>query len=100
MNSIENKKTVVIGASPNPERYGFIATERLVKNGVETVPVGIKKGNIAGLEILNTKPQIKNVHTVTLYLNPKNQEDWYSYILSLNGYYYINAEAQHLPAFH
>jgi predicted CoA-binding protein len=84
MNSIENKKTVVIGASPNPERYGFIATERLVKNGVETVPVGIKKGNIAGLEILNTKPQIKNVHTVTLYLNPKNQEDWYSYILSLN----------------
>jgi predicted CoA-binding protein len=84
MNSPLNKKTVVIGASPNPERYGFIATERLVNNGIETVPVGIKKGSIGALTIINTKPQISGVHTVTLYLNPKNQEEWYSYILSLN----------------
>lgn len=84
MNSPLNKKTVVIGASPNPDRYGFIATERLANQGIETIPVGIKKGEIAGLPIVNSRPDEKGVHTVTLYLNPKNQEDWYEYILSLH----------------
>lgn len=84
MNKAQNKKTVVIGASPNPERYGFIATERLVKNGIETIPIGIKKGDINGLTIINNRPQVPDVHTVTLYLNPTNQQEWYSYILSLN----------------
>lgn len=84
MNTPQNKKTVVIGASPNPDRYGFIATERLVKNGIETIPIGIKKGDINGLTIINNRPQVADVHTVTLYLNPTNQQEWYSYILSLN----------------
>ena len=84
MNSTESKKTVVIGASPNPERYGYIATERLVNQGIETIPLGIKKGNIGQLVILNDRPSLDDVHTVTLYLNPKNQEDWYQYILSLH----------------
>lgn len=84
MNQAQKKKTVVIGASPNPERYGFLATERLVKNGIETIPIGIKKGDINGLTIVNNRPQVTDVHTVTLYLNPTNQQEWYSYILSLN----------------
>jgi predicted CoA-binding protein len=83
MNSANNKKTVVIGASPNPERYGYIATERLVQHGIETIPIGIKKGQVGELTIINTRPIVSGVDTVTLYLNPKNQEDWYSYIISL-----------------
>jgi uncharacterized protein len=84
MNNPLKKKTVVIGASLNPDRYGYIATERLVNQGIETIPIGLKKGEIAGITVLNTRPDEKEVHTVTLYLNPKNQEDWYEYILSLH----------------
>ena len=45
-----------------------------------------KKGEILGKPILDlkTKPRIEDVHTVTIYLNPANQKEWYNYILSLN----------------
>lgn len=79
------KKTVVIGASPNRARYSFAACLALNDHGHEFVPVGIKKGQVLGKEILNMKekPFIKDVDTVTLYLNPGNQVQWYDYFLSL-----------------
>ena len=76
-------KTVVLGASPNPDRVSNQAVHRLVAAGYETVPVGIKAGEIAGLEILLGQPPIENVHTITLYMNPRRQEAVYDYILSL-----------------
>jgi len=76
-------KTLVLGATPNPSRYAWLATVSLKKHGHEVYPVGIKKGNIEGLEIINNKPDLKDIHTVTLYLNPKNQVEWYDYIISL-----------------
>lgn len=80
------KKTVVIGASPDATRYSYLASQMLDNAGFEFVPVGIKKGEILGKPILNIKdkPAILDVHTVTIYLSPKNQEEWYSYIISLN----------------
>jgi len=80
------KKTVVIGASPSSSRYSNLVSLMLDNAGHEFVPVGIKQGEILGKTILNLKdkPDIENVHTVTIYLNPNNQKDWYSYILSLN----------------
>jgi len=80
------KKTVVIGASPNTSRYSNLASQMLNNAGHEFVPVGIKKGEILGKSILDlsSKPEIENVHTVTIYLNPKNQKEWYSYILNLD----------------
>ncbi len=77
------KKTLVLGATPNPSRYAYTATTRLQQNGHETIPVGIKKGNINGLKIQNGQPPIENIHTITLYLNPKHQVQYYNYILSL-----------------
>ena len=79
------KKTVVIGASPNTSRYSNLACQMLDDAGHEFVPVGIKKGEILSKPILNLKdkPTIEQVHTVTLYLNPTNQKEWYDYILSL-----------------
>lgn len=77
-------KTVVIGASTNPERYSFKAVNSLLDHGHEAVPVGIKSGEIRGLEILKGKPSIENVHTVTLYVGPANQPEYYDYIFSLN----------------
>lgn len=80
------KKTVVIGASPNTSRYSNLAGNMLQEHGFEFVPVGIKQGEIAGEEILNLreKPDIKDVHTVTMYLGPKNQPEWYEYILGFH----------------
>ena len=79
-------KTVVIGASTNPSRYSYIASSMLKDYGFEFIPVGIKKGSIFKEEILNLrdKPSIENVHTITLYLGPQNQREWYDYILKLN----------------
>lgn len=79
------KKTVIIGATPNPSRYAFFAADRLTQNEHPIVPVGIKKGEVAGQPILDLKekPDITDVDTVTLYLNPTNQQQWEDYILSL-----------------
>ena len=76
-------KTIVLGATTNPERYAYEAVKRLVKHGHEVIPVGIRQGKTAcDLEILNGKPLIKDVHTVTLYISPDVQEEYYDYILN------------------
>lgn len=77
------KKTLVLGASPNPQRSAYMAAARLVENGTVVFPVGIKKGEISGIEILTGKPEISGIHTVTLYLNAENQREYYDYILGL-----------------
>ena len=80
------KKTVIIGATTNPSRYAYIAAGTLHEHDVEFVPVGIKKGIVFGKEILDlkSKPEINDVDTITLYINPANQKEWYDYFLSLN----------------
>lgn len=78
-----SKKTVVIGASTNPERYGYKATVALQKNNHPTVPVGIREGEINGEKILLGKPDIKDVDTVTLYVGPQNQPEWMDYVVGL-----------------
>lgn len=78
------KKTVVIGASPNPERYAFRATEKLKQHGHEVVAVGIKPGMIGDTVIDTTRPAVTGVDTVTLYVGPQNQPGWYEYIFSLH----------------
>jgi predicted CoA-binding protein len=77
------KKTLVLGASPNPTRYSFTAVRTLKSQGHTAIPVGIKEGNIAGIEIEKGQPDHEGVHTITLYLNPKRQQQYYDYILSL-----------------
>ena len=80
-----SKKTVIIGATTNPSRYAYKAAERLLGADVAFVPVGIKKGTVLGQAILpiREKPMVENVHTVTMYIGPQNQPEWYDYILSL-----------------
>jgi predicted CoA-binding protein len=76
-------KTIVLGASPNSERYAYEAVHRLVANGHEVIPIGVRQGKTAtGLDIINGKPEIKDVHTITLYISPDIQEDYYDYILN------------------
>lgn len=78
------KKTLVLGASPNPTRYAHAAVRQLKKYGHEVVAVGRRDGEIDGIVIEKGEPTLENVHTVTLYLNADNQKPYYDYILGLN----------------
>ena len=79
------KKTVIIGATTNPGRYAYLAARMLSEYNHEIVPVGIKDGAVFGKEILDIleKPPVDDVHTVTMYIGPKKQPDYYQYILGM-----------------
>lgn len=79
-----NKKTLVLGASPNPERYSNLAIKRLTANQHPVVAIGKRKGNVDNIEINTQQKPIEDIDTVTLYLNANNQKQYYDYILSLN----------------
>jgi uncharacterized protein len=77
------KRTIVLGASSNPERYAYKATKKLKDYGYEVIPMGNKKGEIEGIAIQNGIPQYEGIDTITLYLNAENQKPYYDYIFSL-----------------
>ncbi len=78
------KKTLVLGASTNPGRYSFRAIQQLVAHGHPVLAIGNKEGEIGGVKISTEKMMFKDIDTLTLYLNKKNQESFYDYILALN----------------
>ncbi|RYY99776.1 MAG: CoA-binding protein [Chitinophagaceae bacterium] len=78
-----SKKTVVLGASDNPSRYSYLAIRRLTAHQHEVVAIGRKKGEVSGTPILTDHVPQNGVDTVTLYLNPRNQVEYYDYILDL-----------------
>ncbi|HUQ96658.1 MAG TPA: CoA-binding protein [Chitinophagaceae bacterium] len=77
------KKTVVLGASSNPGRYSYLAVNKLTAYKHPVVAIGKRKGAVGAVEIQTDHTPVPDVHTVTLYLNPQNQRDYYDYILSL-----------------
>lgn len=77
------KKTLVLGATPNPGRYAYLAMHALVRHGHEAIPVGIRAGEVAGLPILIGQPEVADVDTVTLYVGPQRQPQYYDYLLAL-----------------
>ena len=77
------KKTLVIGVSENPARYSFLAVNRLLKFQHEVKAIGLKQGNINGVTIDTGKPDYDNIDTITLYINPKRQPEYYDYIVGL-----------------
>jgi predicted CoA-binding protein len=81
---ILGKRTLILGASTDPSRYSFMAANRLVQHGHEIIPVGIKGGSVAGTEILPTIDGIEKIHTVTMYLSPKNQEQYEDFLQNLH----------------
>jgi len=81
---MSNKKTVVIGASENEDRYANRAVRKLKSHGHEVVALGLREGQIDGVKIHKDKPAVENVDTVTLYVGQQNQPPLYDYVLSLN----------------
>ena len=78
----ENKKTIVLGASPNPERYSFKAIVALRSKGHDVIAVGKRTGVVSDTEIEGGSMLHDNVHTITIYLNATNQLDWYDFIFT------------------
>jgi predicted CoA-binding protein len=79
------KKTAIIGASTNPTRYAYLAAQMLNNHHIEFVPLGIRPGEVFGKKILDIResPELKDIHTVTMYLGPQNQPPYYDYLLGL-----------------
>ncbi|HBF88462.1 MAG TPA: CoA-binding protein [Bacteroidales bacterium] len=77
------KKTLVLGASPNSERYSYRAVVSLLRNNFDVVALGIKSGNIVGVDIDIEKKQYENIHSVTMYIGAERQPEYYDYIVSL-----------------
>lgn len=79
-----SKKTLVLGASENPGRYSNMAVKKLLAHQQPVVALGKKPGIISGVEIATEKQPFDNIDTVTLYLNPAHQKEYYDYIFSLH----------------
>lgn len=75
------KKTLIIGASPNPSRYAYLAANMLKAKGQEIVNVGIKSGEVAGVKIEAPGDIHSDIHTITLYIGPHLQQQYVDYIL-------------------
>jgi uncharacterized protein len=80
---MQKKKTLVLGASDNPARYSYLAIEKLRKHDHPVVAIGKKKAQVGDVVIENEKKKFDHIDTITLYLNPLHQQEYYDYILSL-----------------
>jgi len=78
------KTTLVLGASDNPSRYSFLAINKLRRFNHTVAALGRKQTLVADVQVSKEQQSFEDIDTVTLYLNPKHQEEYYDYILSLN----------------
>lgn len=76
------KKTLIIGATPDPSRYAYKAAHKLTAHGHEIVNIGIKKGEVAGVEIEKPNAIYQDIDTITLYIGTAIQPQYYDYIVS------------------
>ena len=83
MSESKKKKTLVIGASESQWRYSFLAVNRLQSHQHTVVAIVKKKGVVGDVVIETEKKNWNDIDTVTLYINPLHQKDYYDYIFSL-----------------
>lgn len=77
------KRTLVLGASSNPERYAYKAIERLVESGNEVIAFSPKAGIVGNVVFETSWNPNWDIDTITLYINPSRQEAYYQAILEL-----------------
>tara|TARA_R110000868_G_scaffold384697_1_gene652256 strand:+ start:807 stop:1172 length:366 start_codon:yes stop_codon:yes gene_type:complete len=78
---MKNKKTLVLGASTKSDRYAYKAVNMLVEKGHSVLAIGQNSGEVAGIKIQTKAIPLKNIDTITLYLNALRQRDYYNYII-------------------
>ncbi len=84
MENKEIKKTLVIGASANPARYSYLAVQRLSAHQHPVIALGKKKGIIGNTIIETEHKPFDQINTITLYINPLHQKEYYDYIIALH----------------
>ncbi len=74
-------KTLVLGASENPQRYSNIAMRMFNSIDEPIVAIGRKEGVAHNIKIQKGQPQRNDIQTVTLYLGPRFQTEYIDYII-------------------
>jgi len=80
----QTKKTLILGASDNPSRYSYLALNSLRKHGHPVIAIGKKSSKVADVDLITEKKEFDDIDTITIYLNPDNQKQYYEYIFSLH----------------
>jgi predicted CoA-binding protein len=80
---MQKKKTLVFGASLNPNRYAHRAVKKLLDEGVSVVAIGGRAGTIRETEVLTGHPPLEDIDTITLYMGAQRLQDHEEYLLSL-----------------
>lgn len=80
-----SKKTLVVGASKNPDRYSYKAIQALRSKGHEVHALGLREDEVSDVKFFTEHKPIEALDTITLYVNPTNQKKLYDYLLSLNA---------------
>jgi predicted CoA-binding protein len=80
---MESKKTLVIGASTNPERYSNMVIQLLRKHNHKVVALAKRTGKVSDVEIQTEFPEKEDIHTVTMYVGEKHQAEYYKPLLEL-----------------
>lgn len=96
---MDKKSTLVIGASTNPDRYSYQAISRLRNYGHPVIAFGQRSGKVADVEIQTSWDPSWKIDTVTLYLNPARQDEYYGKILDLKPNRVIFNPGTENPAF-
>lgn len=95
----EKKRTLVIGASKNKSRYSHKAVLRLSNAGHPVVALGLQESHIEDTPIITGMPQLEYIHTITMYVGPARQKDYYKYLLSLSPHRIIFNPGTENPVF-
>lgn len=79
-----SKRTLVIGASTNPARYSNMAIRSLLNHGHEVVALAKRESFVGNVKIQTEFPDDQTIHTVTMYVGPQHQPEYYVPIFDLN----------------
>jgi len=78
-----SRHTLVIGASENPSRYSNMAIHKLKQHGHPISAIGLKEGVVDGVSFSKERKAFKDIDTITLYIGPAHQPEYYEYLISL-----------------
>lgn len=75
-------KTLVLGASTHSYRYSYKAIKLLRAHKHEVIGVGRDIGTVDDVTIQSSFPENEKIDTVTMYLNPLHQKQYYDKIIA------------------
>lgn len=74
-------KTLILGASENLERYSNKAIRSLLNHGHEVIAIAKRKGKVLDVIFDTDWHNVKDVDTISLYINAHFQKEVYNEIL-------------------